>query len=162
MSTRISIVVALGEKTNVIGKNNSLIWKLKNDLKRFKELTTGHPIIMGRKTFESIGRPLPHRTNIVITRQENYKPEGVLVVNSLEKALEEARKIDTNEIFVLGGGEIYNQALPLANRLYLTLVADDAQGDTFFPSYKELFSKEVSRENVVDNGITCTYLTLER
>jgi len=131
----IALVVAMAEN-NVIGKNNQLIWHLPADLKHFKNLTTGHPIIMGRKTFESIGKPLPSRTNIVITRQEDFKPEGVLVAHSLNEGLMLAQQLDAN-IFVIGGAEIYKQAMFLADTIYLTEVHHEFEGDTFFPEYRD-------------------------
>ena len=127
----ISIIVAVSEN-GVIGKDNQLIWRLPDDLKRFKKLTTGHPIIMGRKTFDSIGKPLPGRTSIVITRNQDFFMDGIIAVHSLEKALEEAKKLDTDEVFVIGGGEIYKQALSVADRLYITEVNTVIEGDTFF------------------------------
>ena len=124
-------MVAVSEN-NVIGKDNDLIWRLRNDLKRFKALTSGHCIIMGRKTFESFPKPLPNRTHIVITRQLNYKvPEGVKVVNSLEAAIE-ASKEDPCP-YVIGGGEIYKQGLGFVDIIELTKVHHNFEGDTFFP-----------------------------
>jgi dihydrofolate reductase len=131
-SSELTIIVAAGEN-NAIGKDNDLIWHLSDDLKRFKALTNGHHIIMGRKTFESFPKPLPNRTHIVITRQKDYKaPTDVLVVNSLADAIDAARS-DTNP-FIIGGGEIYRESMPLADKLEITRVHasfDDA--DTFFP-----------------------------
>ncbi|REA57916.1 dihydrofolate reductase [Dyadobacter luteus] len=127
----ISIIVAVSEN-GVIGKDNQLIWRLPNDLKRFKALTLGHPMIMGRKTFESIGKPLPGRTSIVITRNQDFKADGILVVHSLEEALTEARKIEQQEVFIIGGGELYKQALPITDKLYITEVETVTNGDTFF------------------------------
>ena len=127
----ISIIVAVSEN-GVIGKDNQLIWRLPNDLKRFKALTLGHPMIMGRKTFESIGKPLPGRTSIVITRNQDFKADGILVVHSLDEALTEARKIEQQEVFIIGGGELYKQALPIADKLYITKVETVTDGDTFF------------------------------
>ncbi|GHB71989.1 dihydrofolate reductase [Persicitalea jodogahamensis] len=130
---KISLIVAAAEN-GVIGKENQLLWRLPDDLKRFKQLTLGHPIIMGRKTYESIGKPLPGRTSIVITRSPSYKAEGVLVVNSLELAIETARRQESEEAFVIGGGEIYREALGknLAEKIYLTRVLANVDGDTFF------------------------------
>ena len=116
-------------KNRVIGNNNELIWKLSSDLKRFKELTTGHPVVMGRNTYESIGRPLPNRRNIIITRNSEYEVEGCEVVSSLEEAL----LLSGNDCFIIGGGEIYKQSLELADKIYLTLVHKDFEGDTQFP-----------------------------
>ncbi|MBN2596728.1 dihydrofolate reductase [Labilibaculum sp.] len=140
----VSIIVAVS-RNQVIGKDNQLIWKLSADLKRFKALTTGHTIIMGRKTFESIGKPLPNRTSVIITRQGDYVAEGCIVVNSLEKALE--RFSDQEEVFIIGGGTIYKEALVKANKIYYTKVHKDFEGDTFFPVLDLKEWKSVSRED---------------
>jgi len=126
----LSIIVA-ASRNQVIGKDNQLIWRLSADLKRFKALTTGHHIIMGRKTFESIGKPLPNRTSIIITRQADYTAEGCIVVNSLDEALSKVK--DDQEAFIIGGGTIYKEAIDKADKLYLTLVHGKFEGDTFFP-----------------------------
>jgi dihydrofolate reductase len=126
----LSIIVAVAEN-NVIGKDNGLIWKLPRDMKHFKETTTGHYIIMGRKTFESNGRPLPNRTNVIITRDEKYKAEGCVVVHSLEDAIKEAK--NEQEAFIIGGGVIYDLSMPLVDRIYLTKIHHAFEGDTFFP-----------------------------
>lgn len=131
MKPTINIIVAKAEN-NVIGNKNQLIWHLPNDLKRFKQLTTGHPIIMGRKTFESIGKPLPNRTNIVITRNTVWTAEGIVTVHSLEDAIQLASRADS-EIFIIGGGNIYEQALDLADKLEVTEVHQDFEGDAHFP-----------------------------
>lgn len=126
----ISIVVA--HATNrAIGKNNQLLWHLPNDLKFFKKITTGHTVIMGRKTFQSIGKPLPNRRNIVITRSQHFQAEGIEVVASIEEALQICKCED--EIFFIGGGEIYRQILPRTHRIFLTQVQTSIDGDTFFP-----------------------------
>lgn len=140
----ISLVVAKSEN-NVIGNDNQLIWHLPNDLKHFKEITSGHPIIMGRKTFESIGRPLPNRTNVVITRNKDWQADGVVVAHSLESAIEKAKAID-EEIFIIGGGKIYEQAMELADILEVTEVEHDFEGDTHFPVIDTEIWKEISRE----------------
>jgi dihydrofolate reductase len=127
----ISIIAALDEN-NVIGKDNKLIWHLPADLKHFKELTTGHHLIMGRKTWESIGsKPLPNRTCIVITRDKNYKAEGGILAYSLEEALSLVK--NDEEVFIAGGAEIYKQAMGLAHKLYITRVHHSFNGDAFFP-----------------------------
>lgn len=126
----ISIIVAIA-RNGVIGNDNRLLWHIPEDLKRFKSLTTGHPVIMGRKTFESIGRPLPRRRNIVITRQKDFAPEGCETAHSLEEAI--GMCDPRQELFIIGGEQIYRQALPLAGRLYLTLLEKEYEGDTFFP-----------------------------
>jgi len=140
----IALVVAMAEN-RVIGKNNQLIWHLPAALKFFKNLTTGHPIIMGRKTYESIGKPLPNRTNIIITRQPDFKVEGCLVAHSLNEALMMAQQLDS-EIFVIGGAEIYRQAMFLADTIYLTEVHHEFDGDTFFPEIDTLLWVETDRE----------------
>jgi dihydrofolate reductase len=125
------IMIAAAAENNALGKNNELVWHLPNDFKRFKNLTTGHHIIMGRKTFESFPKPLPNRTHIVITRQKDYKPEGCIVVNSLEKAIAICPK---NEVsFIIGGGEIYNLAIPFSDKIELTRVHHAFDADAFFP-----------------------------
>ncbi|MCF2516660.1 dihydrofolate reductase [Dyadobacter sp. CY351] len=128
---QISIIVAVSEN-GVIGKDNQLLWRLPDDLKHFKQLTLGHPMIMGRKTFESIGKPLPGRTSIVITSQKDFNAEGILVAHSLDEALDVARSLEESEAFVIGGGEIYKQSMPLADRLYVTEVKTIIDGDTYF------------------------------
>ena len=126
-----TIVVAMGLK-NEIGNKNQLLWHLPKDLKHFKEITSGHPIIMGRKTYESIGKPLPNRTNIVISRKTDWFEEGILIVGSIKEALKFAKKIDEN-IFIIGGGNIYEQTIDFADKLEVTLVKADLEADTFFP-----------------------------
>ncbi len=127
----INVIVAIAEN-GVIGGDNTLLWHISEDLKNFKRLTSGHPIVLGRKTYESIGRPLPNRENIVVSRQD-IEIEGCRVVHSLEEALEPY--IHDNNIFVIGGAEIYTQALPLADRLYITRVHNSYEGDTLFPEW---------------------------
>lgn len=129
---RLSLVVAASEN-NVIGKDNKLLWHLPNDLKFFKNTTWGMPVIMGRKTFESVGKPLPGRTNIVITRQEGWNSEKVIVVKSMDEAIEQSSSIDAREAYIIGGGEIYKQSMDLADRIYITRVHAELEGDTFFP-----------------------------
>jgi len=135
----LSLIVAVDEN-NGIGKDNKLPWHLPADLKHFKALTTGHPIIMGRKTFESIGKALPNRRNIVISRQTDYVAEGVSVVSSLDEAFRICKTDD--ESFVIGGAEIFKYALPLANILYLTVIHHEFNADTFFP--------EINKENWIE------------
>lgn len=136
MSVAVAIIAAIAEN-GVIGDGNHIPWRLPGDFAHFKRMTTGKPLIMGRKTFESIGRPLPGRTNIVVTRQEGYQPNGVIVVPSLDAALERAQEIAkadrANEVMIGGGAEIYRQALPFADRMYLTQVMLEPPGDTYFP-----------------------------
>lgn len=128
----IKILVAFDEN-KVIGKNNALIWHLPADLQRFKMLTTGHVIIMGRKTYESIGKPLPNRTTIAITRQADFKPEGIIVANSIEEALLKAKSISRDDIYIVGGAKIYQLGLALADQILVTQLHDIFEGDTYFP-----------------------------
>lgn len=135
----ISLIVA-ASANNVIGKNNKLLWHLPNDLKFFKNTTWGMPVIMGRKTYDSIaGEPLPGRFNIVITRQTDWNPgrDDVWIVKSLEEAVEKAKQTDCKEVFIAGGGEIYRQSMPIANRIYLTRVHTLIDGDILFPVIDE-------------------------
>lgn len=124
-------LIAAAAENNSLGKNNDLIWHLPDDFKRFKAITSGHYIIMGRKTFESFPKPLPNRTHVIITRQKNYNPENCIVVNSLEKAIEICPKDE--DIFVIGGGEIYQQSIAIADKIELTRVHSTFEADTFFP-----------------------------
>ncbi|KKW16678.1 MAG: Dihydrofolate reductase [Parcubacteria group bacterium GW2011_GWA1_50_14] len=156
----ISAIAAIG-KNNVIGQNNDLVWKIPDDLARFREITKGHPVIMGRRTFESIGRPLPDRTNIVISREKDYAPEGVSVVYSVDEAIEKAKSLGNDEIFVIGGGEIYRQFMPYTDKLYLTIIDAEADGDVFFPDYSE-FQKETFREERDYSGLKYAWVNLER
>ncbi|MEN7546731.1 dihydrofolate reductase [Rapidithrix thailandica] len=143
----ISIIVAKAQN-NIIGNNNQLLWHLPNDLKFFKKTTSGHAIIMGRKTFESIGRPLPNRTNIIITRQTSYQPEGCIVKHSLKEAIEYAtEQVQEENLFIIGGGTIYREALPLADKLYITEVHETFDGDTTFPALDTHEWQELSRED---------------
>lgn len=146
---KISMIVALG-KNQGIGLKKDLPWKLPADLKRFKELTLGHHLIMGRRTFESIGRPLPHRDSIVITQNAQYSfPErGVFVVSSLQEGLDLAAKRAETEVFICGGGQVYEEALPLADTLYLTEVDYTGEVDTFFPEYLHLGWEIVKEEKI--------------
>lgn len=132
----ISLVVAASEN-NVIGKDNKLLWHLPNDMKFFKNTTWAMPVVMGRKTFDSLGKPLTGRTNIVITRKENWKKEGVKVVKSLDEAIALAGDADAKEVFVIGGGEIFRQSIDRADKIYLTRVHTTVEGDTFFPEVPE-------------------------
>jgi dihydrofolate reductase len=137
MTVAVAIIAAVAAN-GVIGHGNAIPWRLPSDFAHFKRMTVGKPLIMGRRTFESIGRPLPGRTNIVVTRQEDYHPAGVIVVPSLEAGLEEAQRIAqadrANEVMVGGGAEIYAQALPVADRLYITHVGANPEGDAYFPA----------------------------
>lgn len=151
----INIIVAMS-KNRVIGNNNTLIWHLPEDLKRFKALTTGNTIVMGRKTYESIGRPLPNRRSIIITRDTNYKVDGCEVVNSLEEALE----LSNNNCFIIGGGEIYRQALDKADRIYLTRINKDFEGDTTFPEIREWYESDC--QEFKNNELSWSFIQYER
>jgi len=140
----ITIIAAIANN-NALGKDNQLIWHLPADLKRFKQVTLNHHIIMGRKTFESLGKPLPKRTNIVITRNKNYTAEGCIIVNSLQEAIEAAKE-DKNP-FILGGAEIYTQAIEIADELDLTFVHHTFDADAFFPEIDTTIWKETLRED---------------
>lgn len=140
----ITLIVAMG-KNREIGKENQLLWHLPKDLKHFKELTSEHPIIMGRKTYESIGKPLPNRTNIVISRKNDWFEEGILIVGSIKEAVKFAKKID-EEVFVIGGGNIYEQTIDLADKLEVTLVDAVLDADTFFPKINEKIWQKTNEE----------------
>ncbi|AEV33919.1 dihydrofolate reductase [Owenweeksia hongkongensis DSM 17368] len=136
-------IIAAMAKGRVIGKDNDLIWHLPDDLKHFKNLTKGHHVIMGRKTYQSMGKPLPGRTNIVITRQKDFKADGCILVNNIEEGIQKAE--GDSQPFIIGGGEIYKQALKYAQTMELTEVNGEFDGDTFFPTFDEKQWKEVSR-----------------
>jgi dihydrofolate reductase len=157
---RVSIIAAIG-KNRELGKENKLLWRISADLGRVKTLTTGHPIIMGRKTYDSIGRPLPNRTNIILSRSP-VEIAGCVVFDSLSKALDYAHTVDTEEIFVFGGGQVYEIAMPFVDRLYLTYIhAEDPESDAFFPEYSE-FTKVLAQEEHGEHTPPYTWLTLER
>jgi dihydrofolate reductase len=142
---RVSIIAAVATN-RVIGKGNALPWRLPADLARFKRLTLGHHLVMGRRTFESIGRPLPGRTTVVLTRREAYEPGGVRVAASLDEALDTAAGAGDDEAFVAGGAEVYRRALDRADRMYLTVVHGRVEGDAFFPEYDASAWAIVGRE----------------
>lgn len=146
---KISIIVAMA-CNRVIGNNNILPWHLSADLKKFKKITMGSPILMGRKTYESIGRPLPGRTNIILSRNPEYQQEGCLVFNDVETAIKKGCE-SAGEIFVIGGADLYATILPSADTLYLTIINRYFQGDTFFPEIDLNEWSEVERENIDDD-----------
>lgn len=150
MNMKVALIWAMS-RNRVIGRNNALPWHLSEDLRYFKRVTFGKPVIMGRKTWESIGRPLPGRTNIVVTRDENFQAEGVKVVHSLEQAIALAENIafldGVDEAIVMGGAEIYALALPSAQRLYLTQIHAEVEGDASFPELDLSAWQEVARED---------------
>ncbi|MEI8355830.1 MAG: dihydrofolate reductase [Deltaproteobacteria bacterium] len=153
----ISIIAAMAEN-RVIGRDNSIPWNLPADLERFKTITTGHPVIMGRKTFEGIGRPLPGRKTVIITRNPDFTAEGCVVAHNLQEALAECKGAD--EVFICGGSEVYREALTLASRIYLTLLDGEVEGDTLFPEIPEYFIA-VEREEVKENSISGAYIRYE-
>ena len=158
----LSIIVAISEN-NVVGRDNGLPWKLSADLKRLKSLTMGHHIIMGRKTWESLGRPLPGRVNVVITTQENYAAEGAVVVHSLQEALQVSA--GDNETFIFGGGEIFRMALHLTQRIYMTRVHVTLNGDAFFPElnmdeWKIIYGEDFRADE--KNEYDYSFITLQR
>lgn len=155
------MIAAIASGNRALGKGNKLIYYIPEDLERFKKITTNHPIIMGRKTFESIGHPLPNRTNIVITRDLEYFVEEAIVVHSFDEALKEALKKEHEEIFIIGGGQIYQEAISLADKLYLTIIEDNPQADTFFPDYSG-FKKVVFEESHQKDGLKYKFVDLER
>lgn len=177
---KISLIAAISEN-RVIGRDNELPWHISEDLKRFKEITQGHPVIMGRKTYESIGRLLPNRTNIIITRDKNYSVEGAVIVHSLDESIEKAKKsihdsriktvelsnmnhvpsTDENEVFIIGGGQIFEQAIRVADKLYITIVHKSIEGDVYFPDYSE-FKKEVYRRESSNSEFKYTFIDLEK
>lgn len=155
----LSIIAVIG-KNRELGKDEKLLWHIPGDLPRFKKLTMGHPVIMGRKTFESIGRPLPGRTNIVITRDPSYTSEGAIITSSLDEAIEKGKAVPgAEEIFVIGGGQIFAQVIDKTDKLYLTVVDETADADTFFPDYSR-FTNVISKEANEGEGHRYTYYVL--
>ncbi|WP_439134606.1 dihydrofolate reductase [Pseudomaricurvus sp.] len=159
---RLALIVAQAEN-RVIGLDNKMPWHLPEDLQYFKRVTLGKPIIMGRKTFESIGRPLPGRTNIVITRQKDWQADGVEVVSSLEVAIERAAEESPEEVMVIGGAQIYEAGLPLADRVYLTQIHQTFEGDTWFPELGAGWYEKNCESGLSGNsGISYSFLTYDR
>lgn len=156
----LSLIAVIG-KNRELGKDNKLLWHIPGDLPRFKKLTTDHPVIMGKNTFLSIGRPLPQRTNIVVST--NLLPqEGIQIFSNIDDALKEATTAPgSSEIFIIGGGSLYSQTIDKAERLYLTVVDATAEADTFFPEYSQ-FKTIVSSETHQEGGYSFSYITLER
>lgn len=162
----IVIVSGMSKKDRAIGHQNKLLWHVPDDLKRFKALTMDHPVIMGRKTFESIleilGKPLPGRTNIVITRDTNYHHEGAKVAHSLEEAIEIAQSENPTEIHIGGGSTLYEQALPLTSRLHITWYFDEKEGDAFFPVFEDEFEIETEHPIQEHNGVQFQWIDYVR
>ena len=158
---KISIIAAMDEKRG-IGKDGKLPWNIPSELKHFKEITMGHPIIMGRKTYEAIGRSLPGRTNIIITRGKVEGGRGEVLVNSVEEALKIAKESSgSDEIFVIGGGQIFSQVMEKVDKLYLTLIEGDFKADTYFPEYSD-FKKVIFEKSGEFEGLKYKFLDLER
>ncbi|MFA5877524.1 MAG: dihydrofolate reductase [Candidatus Paceibacterota bacterium] len=157
---RVIAIAAIGRNRG-LGKNNNLIYKIPEDMKHFRDATLGHPIISGRKNFESMGRALPGRPTIVVTRDTSYAFEGVTVVHTIEEALAKARELDQEKVFIIGGGEIYKAALPYTDTLDLTLIDDDKPADVFFPEYPE-FTKVISEEKKEHEGTSYSFVILEK
>lgn len=169
-NVRISAIAAITDERG-LGKDNHLLVHIPGELPRFKQITMGHPIIMGRKTFESIGRVLPNRANIIISRKNIYnslkadESNSVIVCQNLEQAIGEAiqaaKQTEVNEIFIIGGGQIFAEALPQIDRLYLTVIHKNFPADVFFPDYSD-FTKVIEKEENTSEGFSYTFLTLER
>jgi dihydrofolate reductase len=160
---KISLIVAMSSN-RAIGLNNQMPWHLSADLKRFKKITMGHPILMGRKTFESIARPLPGRTNIIVSRNPAYRPEGCVVFDSVEAAINHGCQL-ADEVFVIGGSTLYEATLPMADTLYITQINQTFDGDTFFPDFDRNHWAEVECEDVVDDpkvSFTYSFLKLQK
>jgi dihydrofolate reductase len=160
---KLSLIVAMSAN-RVIGRDNKMPWHLSADLKRFRAITMNSPILMGRKTFESIGKPLDGRTNLILSKNPDYQPDGCLVFDSLENALNAAKRFG-DELFIIGGATLYEIALPLAQRLYLTNIETEFEGDTFFPELDWNDWNEIACEHIVDDekvDFTYRFLTLEK
>ena len=157
-----SLISAIGTH-NELGKENKLLWDLPADMKHFRDTTRGHAVIMGRKTFESIGRPLPNRRNIIVTRNADYKSEGIEIVSSLEEALDLFKDTD-EEVFCIGGAEMYKQSIPLANKLYITHVESTFDADAFFPEIDSSWKKVSEEKHEVDteHAYPLSFVTYEK
>ena len=165
-NTPVIIVAGMGRNTRAIGMKNGLIWHVPEDLKRFKALTLGHPIIMGRKTFESIvailGKPLPGRTNIVVTRNNDYVYPGTITATSLEEAFTIALKENPVEVHIGGGAELYKQALPFVDKIFITLFNDDSEGDTNFPEFEKEFEVTTEHPTQEHEGLKFQWIDYKR
>ncbi len=160
LNTKISLIVAVDQNRG-IGKGGQMPWHIPADFKRFKEITMGHPVIMGRKTFESIGKPLSGRTNIVITRN-HFEHKEVFTAHSLSEAIEQAKKsAGADEIFIIGGGQVFQEAIDIADKIYLTLIEGKFDVDTYFPDYSK-FNKITYEEKGENNGFKYKFINLEK
>jgi dihydrofolate reductase len=156
----ISIICAIAEN-RAIGKNNQLLWRIPEDFKHFKDMTTGHVILMGQKTYESIGKLLPNRTTIIITNDKSFQAPGAVMCYSIEEAVNKAKELEKEEAFVCGGGSIYAQMMKYADKLHLTIVEGNFEADTFFPEYDQ-FNKIVKEENFDNGKYKFKFLELEK
>jgi dihydrofolate reductase len=159
---RITLIAALSRETRAIGFQNQLLWDMPDDMSHFRSLTIGHAIIMGERTYRSIGRALPKRVNVVLTDNPVFTSEEVLVARNIDEALRIARAHEEEEVFVIGGGSIYTQFLERADRLYLTLVEGEFEADTFFPEYRELFEEKEITGSGESGGYPYQFVTFER
>ena len=162
--TKVIAIAAIG-KNRGLGKGNDLLYHIPEDFERMHKVTMGHPLIMGRKTWESIPekrRPLPGRANIVITKQQDFAPEGTLIVHSIEDAIKKARELDDEKIFIFGGAEIYKLALPYTDVLDLTIVDAEKPADVYFPEYEKEFTKATIEKKGEHKGVAYEFVTLER
>ncbi|QHS22532.1 dihydrofolate reductase [Virgibacillus sp. MSP4-1] len=159
----ISLLVAMDQK-QVIGKDGGLPWRLPNDLKFFKETTMDHTIVMGRKTYQSIGRPLPRRENVILTRDRTFKAEGCEIIHSWDNVMERNERIPKEEIFIIGGSELFNTALSFADKMYITEIEESFEGDTFFPAFDQSEWELVHKEKGIKDDRNpydyyfCTYV----
>lgn len=160
----VSAIAVISERSRALGKDNELLWKLPGDLKRLREITMGHPLVMGRKTMDHMVKVLDGRTNIVVSRKQNFVFPGAEICSTIEEAIEKAKTSQggNEEVFIFGGAQIYKLALALTDRLYLTIVQDEPEADAFFPDYSEFITVIEKSEVMEDNGIKYYYLTLER
>ncbi len=157
---KFSIICAIAQN-RAIGKNNQLLWHIPEDFKHFKQITTGHVIVMGQKTFESIGKPLPNRTTIVLSNDPECNIEGVVMARTFDEVFAKARELEKDEVFICGGGSVYAQTIGMADKLYLTVVKKDFEADTFFPEYSQ-FTKIISERESSDDNFKYTFLELEK
>lgn len=157
---KISIICAIAEN-RAIGKNNQLLWHIKEDFNHFKEKTTGHVIVMGQKTYDSIGKPLPNRTTIVLSNDPDANIEGVIMARTFDEVFAKAREIEKEEIFICGGGSVYAQTIGMADKLYLTVIEGNFDADVFFPEYSE-FTKVISEREGSEGDFKYKFIELER
>jgi dihydrofolate reductase len=162
----ISLVAIISQNrvlaNTLLETSNHIPWRIPSDLKRFQEITMRHPVILGRTTFETMKSPLKNRTNIIVTRNQNYQAFGCPVLHSVDEAIKWAAVSEKEEIFIIGGAQIYSESLPLADRLYLTIVEGDSEGDVLFPEYQNIFTKVLFEENREEDGFKFKFIDLGR